>query len=296
MNIVALFSDVHMLPGLHVTLLSMLRAFETKKSSNIKIILYLDAVPKKEHLLLYRTHELCHKGSTLEIVDYSPKSPTGGDLLHGNATAYGRINLSHLLPSETRCVYLDCDLVVNKCISEIFEHFDGEHVLLVDGEGKREFSLDKNLFEYAGLDITGSYFNSGVMGIDLALWRKRKIDSIIESTSKNYKGKFKCADQSLLNLALHSSFKSIGKEFNSALYPSSPACDILENRIYHFIGSPKPWDLFGSISSNHFQMWKAIYKDTAISSRWYLKYSSMKRLINISKQSFKALKKTRKRQ
>ena len=290
MNTVALFSDKHMLPGLHVTLLSLLRALSPEWAPKTKVMLYLDGVPRSEQDLLRRTHQFCHKGSLLEIIDYTPLSPTGDDLLHGNATAYGRINLPHLIPDEARCVYLDCDLIVNSCISEIFQRFDDEHILLVDGTGKREYSLDKLLFRKAGLDLSGPCFNSGVMGINLGLWRDKDVDSIIKSTAIKFQGMFKSADQALLNVALHSSFKSIGNDFNTALFPTSPSCRILDKKIYHFVGSPKPWDFLGNFSSNHYKMWKSIYKDTSIGKKWHLRYTTIKRTFYVSRQSLKAIK------
>lgn len=290
MNVVALFSDKHMLPGLHVTLLSLLQNLSLEWAPRTKVILFLDKVSKGEQNLLRETHQVSHKGSLLEIVEYTPTSPTGGDLLHGNATAYGRLNLPHLLPDEKKCVYLDCDLIVNRCISGIFEHFDNEHILLVDGEGKRNSSLDKLLFKKAGLDMAGACFNSGVMGINLELWRARNVDSLIEAAATKFQGMFKSADQALLNVALHSSFKSIGNDFNTALFPNSLSCRVSKKRIYHFVGSPKPWDVFGSFSSNHYEMWKSVYKGTAIGRKWHLRYTTLRRSFYVSKQSLRAFK------
>lgn len=279
-----------MLPGLHVTLLSLLRALSPEQGTKTKIVLFLDNVPQREQDLLRKTHQTCHKDSLIKIIDHTPRSPTGGDLLHGNATTYGRLSLPRLLPQEPKCVYLDCDLIVNRCVSHIFKHFDDDHILLVDGSGKREYSLDKALFREAGLELSGPCFNAGVMGINLELWREREIDKIIESIAIQYKGMFKSVDQSLLNVALHSSFKSLGNDINTSLYPNSPPCRRLENKIYHFVGSPKPWDFLGSFSSNHFKMWKDFYVDTSISGKSPLRYTTAKRAFAISKQSFKAIK------
>jgi len=74
MNTVALFSDKHMLPGLHVTLLSLLRALSPEWAPKTKVMLYLDGVPRSEQDLLRRTHQFCHKGSLLEIIDYNQNS------------------------------------------------------------------------------------------------------------------------------------------------------------------------------------------------------------------------------
>lgn len=290
MNTVALFSNVLTLPGLHVTLLSMLRALTDSKAQSVRIILFLDGVPQKEQLMLVKTHQLCHKGSSLEIVDYSPKAPAGGNLLHGNATAYGRINLANLLSEEARCVYLDCDLLVNRCILDLFQCFDGEHIALADGTGLRNRSYDRDFFERAGLDMAGAEFNSGVLGLDLDLWRRQGIDGRIHSIAEKFQGVYKNSDQSLLNAALGSSFKVLGEEFNTRLYPSSPACHRLEKRIYHFVGSPKPWDFLGGLFSNHYTIWNAVYRDTAISMIPHMRYCSLRRTVRILRQYYNVIK------
>lgn len=290
MNPVAMFSDIHMLPGLHVTLLSMLRALSPEKAPSVKIILYLDSVPEREQELLVKTHHICSKGSQFEIVDYSPKSPSGGDLLHGNATTYGRIYLADLLPNDPCCVYLDCDLLVNRCIMDIFEQFDNGNILLVDGTGKRSLSRDKPLYERAGLDMNGPCFNTGVMGINLELWRECETSRHVAATAVKYMGMLLGADQALLNVALASSFKMLGDEYNTKLYPGDSTCINLERKIYHFVGSPKPWDFLGRITSNHYTMWEECYRDVAIARKWPVSYSSPKRIFNVSKQTLKRIK------
>ncbi len=290
MYTVALFSDVHMLPGLHVTLLSMLRSLDADKAPSVTIHLYLDSVPEREQQLLRKTHQLCDKGSSLQIVDYSPQSPTRGDLLHGNATTYGRLNLPLLLHDVAQCVYLDCDLIVNRTITDIFRLFDGEHILLVSGVGTRKYSVDTDLFKRAGYDLGGVYFNAGVMGIDLSLWREQDADRLVHTTAEKYCGMFKSADQALLNVAFHSSFRVIEEGFNVLLFPSSAACHDQGGRILHFVGSPKPWDFLGRFSSNHFPAWYSVYRDTAIADKLPIKYSSLKRTIRVARQSCKALK------
>ena len=291
MYTVALFSDVHMLPGLHVTLLSMLRSLDADKAPDVDIQLFLDHVPKREQQRLQETHQRCNKGSRLHIVDYSPQTPSGGDLLHGSATTYGRLSLPLLLPDASHCVYLDSDLIVNRSITEIFQHFDGEHTLLVGGVGHRKHSVDTALFTRAGLDLNGPYFNAGVLGIVLLLWRERDADRLVQTIAKKYRGMFKSADQALLNTAFHASFKAIGIEYNTAMYPAGPVCSESFEKILHFVGSPKPWDFLGSISSNHYEMWKSIYRETAIANIWPIKYSSLSRTVRVARQSYKAIKK-----
>jgi lipopolysaccharide biosynthesis glycosyltransferase len=286
---VAMFSDTSMLPGLHVTLLTLLRSLDALHSHNVTISVFLDSVPPREKELLRATHRLCDRGSQLELIDFSPSSPTDGDLLHGNATAYGRLSLARLLPNVRRCLYLDCDLVVNRCIVDVFGYFDGRSVLVADGVHPRGSSLDRELFAAVGLDMAGRCFNSGVMGIDLGLWREQEGDRIVAETAKRFRGMFRSADQALLNVAFCSNFVSAGNAINEHLYPSSPPMDLDATCIYHLVGSPKPWDMLGSLASNHYLMWRSLYDETAIRHRWPPSYASFRRSARLARQTFSSI-------
>jgi lipopolysaccharide biosynthesis glycosyltransferase len=287
MKAIALFSDVHMLPGLHVTVATLLDSLNDGEGKELKIHLFLDRVNQREQDFLKATHQARSRESSLILHDYSPSAPAGANSLHGNNTAYGRLHLTDLLPDDDYCIYLDCDLYINRSIVEMFSLFDEHSVLLVDGCGERKMSLDKNLFIAAGLDLDGPCFNSGVMGINLKLWRSLGVANRCSEVAERYKGLFLSADQALLNVALHDSFKAIGASWNRALFPSSPALCLMQPMVYHFIGSPKPWDVFGGSLSNHSSLWMAAYADTAIGARSTLRYASMNRSLRISRQAWR---------
>ncbi|MES2937413.1 MAG: glycosyltransferase [Pseudomonadota bacterium] len=286
---VALFCDTKMLPGLHVTLASLLQALEPGRESELEVHLFLDKVGARDRLLLQQTFEQGARGACLVLHEFSPPAPDGGNTLHGNTTTYGRLHLHTLLAGHDRCVYLDSDLVVNRSVLDLFAAFDGTAVLLADGTGRRDDSVDTELFRAAGIDVTGPYFNAGILGIDLALWRRRGISQACEETARKYAGMFRSADQALLNTVLHDGFKPVGTDWNFPLYPSTPELPRLEARIYHFVGSPKPWDPFGrSVVRNH-PLWMAAYRKTAIGGRSYLRYASLGRSVRIFKIVVKGL-------
>ncbi|MCC5838576.1 MAG: hypothetical protein JJT96_00515 [Opitutales bacterium] len=282
---IAFFSDQHMLPGLHVALLSLLEALDDPDREAVSIYLFLDNVPSEETRRLRETASLArHKRFELSVSEFSPKAPEGAVGLHGNATVYGRLRLPELLPNAVRCLYLDSDLVIHRDVREVFDHFDGEHILLVDGAGTREYALERDLFAKAGLSLQGPVFNSGVMGIDLALWRSTDVAGKCADTARVYGQELLSADQALLNIVLSDAFKALGDAYNTQLFPWAPPVDHLERRIYHFVGSPKPWDPFGAWFSSHYRLWWPIYKRTAIGHRSPLRYATRGRTLSIARQ------------
>ena len=87
--------------------------------------------------------------------------------------AYYRAAIDRLVPATCkRAVYLDCDILIEGDIKELFE-FDLEGktagAVADHPQGERREYLKK----LSGLD--GDYFNSGVLLIDLDLWRQKEI-------------------------------------------------------------------------------------------------------------------------
>lgn len=280
MDAVAFFSDSSMLPGLHVTIVSLLQSLRSNRE--LAIYLFADRISERQKQLLRKTHSRFQANTHLVIEDYTPQAIHGANLLHGNATAYGRLYLSDLLPKSDRCVYLDCDLIVNRDIDPLLNALEDRILLCCDGVGVRHASLDHELFAAAGLDLNGSCFNSGVLGINLKKWREDNAFGKCEVVASRYPGMFKSADQALLNVAFHDQFLALGDEFNTALYPSNPPVEQMESRIYHFVGSPKPWEGFAGGLTGNYRMWREFYRQTAIQGVPPWTYTGIGRTVRIS--------------
>lgn len=281
---VAFFSDKHMLPGLHVALLSLLNSLDSSNNEPLEICVFLDNVSSREKEFLHQTHSKNPKSTSIKLQDFSPKGIATGESLHGNSTTYGRFYLADLLKNCRYCLYLDTDLYINRSIFEFFDLFDDQHILLADGNNIRKYTLDRELFQKANLDLDAPYFNAGVLGIDLNLWRALKADEKIADVIQAYGGSFKANDQSILNLALRDDWKPFSTTWNHMLYPYAPMAEHLEKYIYHFTDSPKPWDFLGSKFSNHYPLWRDLYKETAISHRSPLLYASPKRTLHLARR------------
>lgn len=281
-NAVAFFSDRAMLPGLHVALLSMC---QTNERLDADTFVFSDGLRGSDIDLL---HETWAMGSASRLIVRPFKPNALGNALHGNATAWGRVFLGDLLPDYDRCVYLDCDLIVNAGLKPLFNLLTQQVLLAADCTGDRKWSLDKDLFIAAGISLDGSCFNSGVLALNLAFWRSSDVFDHCKAVAEQFKGRFASADQALLNVALHDQVIAFGDKYNSPLYPMTVPPSPLEERIYHFVGSPKPWDMFGSSLHRSFQLWRDVFGRTAIANHCLLRYLKMRRIIRTSRQLFKA--------
>ena len=292
MDTIALFSDTGILPGLHVTLYTLLETWPEEVP--VRVHVFADEVSDRDKDLLRKTHAACKGNSELVITDFSPKRPSGGNTLHGNETSYGRLHLGELLPDCDRCLYLDCDLIIRASLKPIFDLFDGEHTLLVEATPRVKHELMRDLYVSAGMDPEDRCFNSGIIGMDLK--RYRDLDGLkrCHELAWKYRDAVKGADQALLNLAFHGDFKSFDPKFNFFVFPwDVPPADGLEDKVYHLLGAPKPWDFGGMHLNKHGEVWKEYLQHTALAGTSLARFRGAYRTFRISRSLLRAWKRGR---
>ncbi len=274
-----------MLPGLHAAMVSML---DSNHDLEADTFVFSDGLSEKDEEHLKETWSKAETNLRLLVQRYSPKAL--GKTLHGNSTAYGRLYLGDLLPSYERCIYLDCDVVVNTSLTSLFDFVNDNVLVAADCTGDRKTSLDKQLFIESGIGLEGSCFNSGVLALNLGSWRRCNAIEKCKETAKKFAGRFASADQSLLNITFHDEVAPFGRKYNTPLYPSTERPSPTADCIYHFVGSPKPWDLFGSRLHNSYSIWQTFWTRSAIGGRSVLPYLSFRRTSRTSLQLLRAWK------
>ncbi len=163
-------------------------------------------------------------------------------------------------------------------------------MLGADCAARRSNAFDKQLFNKAGLDMNGPAFNSGVLAINLNNWRSKNALKTFKKVEDQYGEQTSSADQTILNIAFHDQVSAFGSQYNNPLYSDTALPESLDDCIYHFVGSPKPWDLFGSTLHNNYSIWKKFHQQSAIGNQSTLPYLSIKRITMTSKQLLRAIK------
>lgn len=267
-----------MLPGLHAALVSLARSNPDLPAD---VFVFGDKVRGRDKTDLHTTWRTTGNTARLHIEDYSPVAI--GNSLHGSATAYGRCYLGELLPDVRACIYLDCDLIINSNLTPLFDRVDADVLLLADCEEWCKDSLDWDLYQQAGLSADSKCFNSGVLAFNLDAWRRGALERC-RAVALQYPGQFRSADQAMLNVAFHAEVAAFGSTFNTPLYPTSPSPSQLESKIYHFVGSPKPWDPGGRNVHNSADIWHAYFLATAIGKKPLWRYWNARRITRTSRQ------------
>jgi len=173
---------------------------------------------------------------------------------------YYRIFIAELLPEQIKkAIYLDCDLVVNKDLSQLWQTDLGEnYVLAAQDTWIHSVSANNGLLNYQelGIDPYAKYFNSGVLVINLEKWRREKIPNKAIEYLNHYKEHILYGDQDILNALFTGQWGELDPRWNVTArvyeysdWHESPYSENIYNHliqnepyIIHFVSGEKPWN------------------------------------------------------
>jgi lipopolysaccharide biosynthesis glycosyltransferase len=182
---------------------------------------------------------------------------------HLSRECFYRLMLPELLPSLDKLLYLDCDVMVQSDLTELWQQFEASEpvaVKAVQGYGAPYASSERGIphFERYGIAGDNPFFNSGVMCMNLRLWRELHIaERALELATGPTYGDLIDMDQTALNILLHDRWQRLHPSWN-VMHPIyhwdqwresahkheiGPLVDelISRPRILHFTGASKPW-------------------------------------------------------
>lgn len=129
----------------------------------------------------------------------------------GSLSQYARLFVSSDLPQELdRVLYLDCDIIINKSIKELWN---------IDLHGKTIGALMDAFSKYyrgnINLEPDDIMFNSGVMLINLEKWREQSVEDRLLKFIASKNGKIQQGDQGALNHVLSHDTYCFEPRFNA---------------------------------------------------------------------------------
>jgi len=194
------------------------------------------------------------RGAELEFRRIDLTRFSGWDGLHGEAITFAKPLLPSFLRDETdRIVYLDADTVVSGGIADLYARdLEGHPIGAVSYETLGE-TQNRSFFQEAGLDLSKKSFNAGVLLIDVDRWSRGGLTKEVIDFMRANNGKYSGADQAAQNAVFHDDFLPLEIRYNKR---ASPDTEIgkrqAEDGIIHFVGIPKPWDIWGRwLNENH---------------------------------------------
>ncbi len=164
---------------------------------------------------------------------------------------YLRIISPDILPKNVkRILYLDPDIIVKKHLVDLYRTDLREcYIAAVD-------NYDPKIYRNPLLNIPEEYsfFNSGVMLIDIESFRRERISEKVLDFAKTMDAKFVYHDQDALNATLYDKWICLHPKWNvhTRVVQLSSESSRLHNReireaitdpaIIHFTSRPKPWE------------------------------------------------------
>jgi lipopolysaccharide biosynthesis glycosyltransferase len=251
---VALCTDLMMEAPLHAAVCSLL----SHASVEIDFYFMLNGFDQKRRDLLRQSLDMSGKAYKATFVDEpSPDQLSGLRPFHGNRTPYYRLFLPELVPAD-RLLYLDSDIVSATDISPLAS-LAISHASGFVAAGVTSHYIERELFARIGLPADTPAFNSGVMLFDLTAWRSQKLGR----ETLDFCRKYQEYDQTGLIAVSAGCFDKLGPKYNIPLYTTTSLAYAREYPgLYHFVGSPKPWDIGGRQFHSCFSIYAEALENT----------------------------------
>ena len=194
---------------------------------------------------------------------------------HVTVASYFRLFLAKVIAANvSRVIYLDSDILVNGPLNELWAvDLQGHVIAAVSDSLCNNQPLREEIGKRIGLAPASTYFNAGVMVIDLCRWRAARLGERALDFALDHPDMLTYWDQCALNHVVGGHFRELTKEWNFQTYHlrwlATRKCtldslrEVDTAKIIHFIGAAKPW----LYRTNHPMKW--LYWEYLRETEWH---------------------------
>lgn len=165
--------------------------------------------------------------------------------LHISLTTYYRYIIATLIPEIGKVLYLDCDMIVEKSLRELFNTDISDYYIA----GVEDFGA---VYSSKYARELSRYINAGVILINLKKWRSDNIEKKLFETTQLLKDRLTLGDQDVINVLMHDKCLLLNHRWNvqhsffkEYVSKNSNCIDIIaatkEPYIIHYTSRDKPW-------------------------------------------------------
>lgn len=151
-------------------------------------------------------------------------------------SALYRLKAASMFPDLDKILYLDCDIVVQKDLSELFY----TDISAFAAAAVKDINSDECLKHIHANLLQKDYFNSGVMLINLKKWRDEKLEKEFQDLVNSATECFLYHDQDILNITLNEKVMLLPAIWN--FHHNHQNIKNEEAAIIHYIWN-KPWNI-----------------------------------------------------
>ena len=162
---------------------------------------------------------------------------------HVSVATYARLFIAELIPEEERVLYLDGDILVRGSLRPVWD-FPIQDVFVA---ATRDTGVTD--ITYLGRKDPNSYFNAGVMCVNLFLWRAEDLTFKLKELAQSNKYHFRVWDQDVLNCIVGTRWKDFGPRFNYTTHEfyRKGGTTSADATCIHFVTACKAWSVFSRI-------------------------------------------------
>lgn len=239
--VLALASNERYFPGLYCAAASAFAYLDSTREVDVRV---LDGgISDTSREVLSRLIHQVGGRARLEFVSVDP-SVFGNAILGPRRShmTYCRILLPHLL-NVPRLVYLDCDVLVFRDLSELFDRelFPGKILAAVpDSETLSLQDDSRTIADAMKLSAEGTYFNCGVMLMNLDQFREQHFSQSATEFLNTWPNDYRFHDQSVFNFLLHEQIDELPEYWNRASWRFDTQQNNDLDCVLHFTASA-PW-------------------------------------------------------
>ena len=252
-NIVPIFfaSDEHYVPYLDVAIISIIK--HASKNNKYEITILNSNISRQSQRKILK-----HQQNNVSIKFYDvnkmlkPIEEKLPNVFYYGLAAYFRLFIETAFPEYDKAVYLDCDVVLLNDVAKLYEtELDDNLVAAVfEQNTSREPMFTNYVKDIIGIE-PHTYFNSGVMVMNLKEFRKSKVQDQFIYMLTTYNFDSLAPDQEYLNVICHDRVKYLPTGWNKQSFPEAPEGKL---NLCHFALANKPWHYQDTINSEYF--WK----------------------------------------
>ena len=190
--------------------ISMISLFENNKEP-ITVYIFADGIKDKNKELLLNLGKDYEQGVEIIDVNVDDYSSVKLDNLTWSRATFSRLFIGTILKPYNldRVLYLDCDVVINRSIKELWD-MDLKDAAI----GMAVDPISKGHKKNVGIDVNCPYYNAGVLLIELPKWLEYDCERKLQDFSIKHRGKTPYVDQGLINGALKEHIAAIPLRYN----------------------------------------------------------------------------------
>ena len=243
--------DENYVPYLDVAIISIIKNASKNNKYEITILESNISKESKKKLLKHSKGNFSISFyDTAKIIE--PIKEQLPNVFYYGLAAYFRLFIETAFPQYEKVVYLDCDVVLLNDVAKLYNTDLGDNLIAAVFEQ----NTNRNpMFTNYVRDIIGiqpnTYFNSGVMVMNLKEFRNFGVQRRFIEMLTTYNFDSLAPDQEYLNVICHDRVKYLPTGWNKQSFDEAPEGDL---NLCHFALANKPWHYKDTVNSEYF--WK----------------------------------------